>query len=863
MALHKLEIADGQLMLDDAFAGLLSSSPPEGVTATTLTFTEEGVVAVKIRWTIETVPGHLSPLEILGLRLGEFFPKAAFVGGRKYQLSEGEPIRGRKLGFPYNTYYKFRINSRAPYDAALFSKMPIACWQGKDRAFAVIFPKELVLPAGPVPLFIRAGGVGAGVDFSAAILREFEVVRKPVGWFGAHAKRANHTLALPEGQFFEATFLLMAADTWVDCVRKCEEHLYETRRPPDEAPAESLAKKLNASLRYYNRVWDSRNRTHVHLPVKNEPRFESVEFKHSHVTDDLTKLVLYRRLIGMGCTELAERERRLLEKLAAGPYCYSRDGARLWHTTTYFDGDGLRAFTHHGTGLVGFPGGMATVARRLFEYCALNHNDSLEKMGKSAADWLVSIQREDRSWPASVGNGRNAAPGCVASTAEAVRALLGAYRRTENATYRTAAEGGIRYLDREESFFECRQYLRDVDFDNSDGMTAEACIHACLDWYDIVRDEKALAQAEKWAFYALQWVRPRSSEYPAEPSFDGLSRSITPRIDVWGGLLTARAFIRLARAAGRERWREHAWWLFENIASLQEHDGGFSETWFLDFPSGLESINIEPTFVTDAFVEFILDIWDDGENPLANVLSAERESVRRKHPPLKTTGEGRRLVTICGDRPEWIVDESLRLALAFDGAYDWQSGTAQAVYTMMREIAPGRWLLKLAPAAKILLSRHRVSRPASGIGRTSLIGVRGFADEDSENGRRARLFRTPFHEMTFSVISEGADFEGLPAANVGIDVKTLVGDVRINQARIDLIGRYEILSVYERGGFLVSSGGSEYSFEITEGSVDAVLREDGRLAFDITMSSNWNFFGEYRLRLRATRRSEKKLPAGY
>jgi hypothetical protein len=98
---------------------------------------------------------------------------------------------------------------------------------------------------------------------------------------------------------------------------------------------------------------------------------------------------------------------------------------------------------------------------------------------------------------------------------------------------------------------------------------------------------------------------------------------------------------------------------------------------------------------------------------------------------------------------------------------------------------------------------------------------------------------------------------------VGIDVKTLVGDVRINQARIDLIGRYEILSVYERGGFLVSSGGSEYSFEITEGSVDAVLREDGRLAFDITMSSNWNFFGEYRLRLRVTRRSEKKLPAGY
>jgi len=863
MALRKLEISGGQLMLDDAFAGTVATGASDCLSADATTSTEDGVVILHVRWTIEKRRDRPLPLELLALRLGEFFPRAAFVGGRRYDLYGAEPIRGRKLGFPYDTYYKFRINARAPYDAALFSKMPIACWQEKDRAFAVVFPKELISPYGPMPLFIRTSGVGAGIEFAAALMGEFEVERKAVGWFGAGAERKTFETALSEGRSFEATFLLMAADTWVDCVRECEKRLYGGGRPIEKPSPESLARKLKSALRYYNRVWDARNRTHMHLPVKNEPRFESVAFKHSHVTDDLTKLVLYRRLIRMGRRELLARERELLAKLSEDGYRYRLGDARLWHTTTYFNGAGLDAFTHHGAGMVGFPGGMATVTRRLFEYCSLNCDAALAEMAKSAADWLAGTQAEDGSWPATIANGRGGpSRGCVAGTAEAVRALIAGYRQTEEPRYRAAAEAGIRYIGRDESFFECRQYLRDVDCDNFDGLTAEACIHAFLDWHALDGGGDALEQAEKWGLYALQWVRPHSVELRAEPSFDGLSRSITPRVDVWGGLLIARAFVRLAKATGRGSRHDCAWRLFQPIAGLQERDGGFSETWFLDFPSGLQSVLIEPTFVTDAFVEFILDLRAEENGPLGNILSEERDSVRRKHPPLRPTGETKGPAAISSDRPEWVIDGRLRLGIAFEGAYDWRSRAVQAAYGMMREVAPGRAALKIVPATKILLNRHRTSPPRAGIGRTSRIKVIDFSANESDDGRRTHRYLTPLHDIALSVTATGADSENLPASDLELDVRTLVGDVRVGQVRIDLIGSYEILSVHGSDEFLVSCGGDEYSFEIIEGSVDAVVRDGDRLAFDITMGSNWNFFGEYNLRMRVARRSQSGNQAG-
>ncbi len=854
MALHRLDIADGSLLLDDVLVGALSTSPPEGVSANTTTSTEDGVVRLKIRWTAEKSPDRLLPLEILRLRLGEFYPHAAFVGGRKYDTSRGEPLRGKRLGFPYNTYYKYRMKAPARYDSALFSKMPIACWQERTRAFALVFPKVLTLPKGPAPVFIRASGAEAAIDFSAAILNEFEIERRQSGWFGAGTLRKRHNLAFSGGQSVEANFLLVAADTWVECIQACENDLYRPQLPGRGCSAESLSEMLSASVRFYDRVWDARNKTHVHLPVKNVPGFESIEFKHSHITDDLTKLVLYRRLGEVGCGDVERRERELLAKIAEGSYRFGDGDAPLWHTTTYYNGRGLEAFTHHGTGFVGFPGGMGTVVRRLFEYCSLSRDEALGKMARAGADWLAGIQREDGSWPALLSGKRDGAhAGCVASTAEAVRALVAGYSHTEEQRHDPAA-AGIRFVNREESFFECRQYLRDVDYDEADGITAEACIHANLDWHALAYDTSALENAEKWASYALQWIRPRSPEYLAEPSFDGLARSITPRIDVWGGLLIARAFLRLARASGQEKWRNLGWQLFENIARLQERDGGFCETWFLDFPSGFESIHIEPTFVTDAFVEFILDACRHGENDLpAVLLPGCRASTREEYLPLGPAGGQGLQVGISKEEPEWILDRGLRLRPAFDGVYDRGGVVRQAVYTMLREVRPGRWLLKLAPIIKIMLDRHRVDPPIEGIGRATRINVLGFASEDSGDGHRAHRYRTAFHDMTLSVVSGRTGDDNLPSADLCLDVKTIAGDIRVNQVRIDLQGQYDIESVDKRDGFIVSSNENKYSLRIVEGEIGRIIRSGARLSIDISLNSNWNFFGEYNLRMRVTR----------
>jgi hypothetical protein len=321
---------------------------------------------------------------------------------------------------------------------------------------------------------------------------------------------------------------------------------------------------------------------------------------------------------------------------------------------------------------------------------------------------------------------------------------------------------------------------------------------------------------------------------------------------VWGGLLIARAFVRLSGAIGKTRWRDVAWRLFENIANLQERDGGFSETWFLDFPSGLQSIHIEPTFVTDAFIEYLLDCYQDGERPLGNTIALKDKSTQLLQP--EPSEEANRLASVAVDCPEFEVDKAFRVALAFDGIYDARDKIVRTTYSVMRGFPPGRVLLKLVPAMKILLNRHRVRFANTSIAGGSPIKISGSTKEDSADRLETRCFRTPFHDISLSVVSEGVTPEGDVAADLELSIQTLAGDLRVRQVRVDLEGQYEILAAGEKGRLLVSRGGNEYSVEVTDGSVGGVLCDGGRLAFDISMCSNWNFFGEYCMRLRVVRR---------
>ena len=84
-------------------------------------------------------------------------------------------------------------------------------------------------------------------------------------------------------------------------------------------------------------------------------------------------------------------------------------------------------------------------------------------------------------------------------------------------------------------------------------------------------------------------------------------------------------------------------------------------------------------------------------------------------------------------------------------------------------------------------------------------------------------------------------------------MRTLAGDLRVGQVRLDLKGEYNIVSTEGRGNILVAAGDSDYSIQTLEGSVGSVLRDGGRLALDISLNSNWSFFGEYTLRLRVAR----------
>jgi hypothetical protein len=175
----------------------------------------------------------------------------------------------------------------------------------------------------------------------------------------------------------------------------------------------------------------------------------------------------------------------------------------------------------------------------------------------------------------------------------------------------------------------------------------------------------------------------------------------------------------------------------------------------------------------------------------------------------------------------------------------------------MRRFSIGRQLLKTIPLMKILTNRHFVRPVKTDIGKTSRIDVTSVITENSNKERRTRRYCTPLHEITLSVVSSGIDENDCPAADVGIGINTLAGDVRINQVRVDLDGIDEVLSVYGNTMVHVAAGGNEYTIHVLDDMCDGILMHDGRLAIDISLSSNWNFFGEYRLPLRVARRARK------
>ncbi|RJP24665.1 MAG: hypothetical protein C4520_03695 [Candidatus Abyssobacteria bacterium SURF_5] len=845
---HRIEVGDKELVCNGRFRGKISTHPLEGIRSQISVSSRDDITIVQVQWKIKKPPQPAAPLELLKVELTDFVPRSMFISGRRYESAASPRPPIREKGFPYNTYYKFRIRTANEYDAALHAKLPLVCWQGEDCAFSIVFPKFVALSNRHWPAFLQVSGPGQNASFSLVLPDRFEVQCKPYGWFSAQSSTERYTLNLSNEHLIEVSVAFLAATGWPECVRKAADFLFpaEEAEKVETGPIVGL---LERTLHFYGRTWDNTNKTHVHLPIKNFPEFESIEYKHSHITDDFTKLVLYRRLINAGWQNLLTRERELLQKIKGGDYLLTSDGDSIWHSTTYFNGSVLEAFTHHGTGFVGFPGGVATNVRRLCEYAALSGDKALVRIAESGAQWLRRLERQDGSWPAVFRKDGEEDGGCIASTAECACALLAAYRLVEKQEYLTAAESAVRYINRDESFFECRQYLRDVGANEADGITAEACIHANLDLFAATGERQFLEQAEKWGCYSLQWVRPFHLHKGDGPAFDGLSRSITPRVDVWGGLLIGRALIRLGRVSGERGWESHAWRLFGQTVNLQERDGGLCETWFYDFPEGIESIHIEPTFVTDAFVEFMLDAT--GGEQIANELSLRKRLLEKSFPLLQPIAPIQNLVALSKTEPEFIVDRRLRLAPAFSGLMSTGGKLRRFLYRKFRT-KPLRPALKIVPALKILLSRHRVHPPSAELQPADHIKIKHARAEHFGIGRQRFVYSSDSCTIILSIDAAGMNDRGLPGNDIGFAIEMLAGDASVEQVRIDLSGDYTVKSI-SKDGVIVFAGGTDYSMRIMGGSIDGFLQQEKRLAFDISLSANWNFFGKYLLRMRVER----------
>jgi hypothetical protein len=311
--------------------------------------------------------------------------------------------------------------------------------------------------------------------------------------------------------------------------------------------------------------------------------------------------------------------------------------------------------------------------------------------------------------------------------------------------------------------------------------------------------------------------------------------------------------MRLGRAAGGQWWLHRAWQLFRTVVNLRERGDGLCETWFYDFPEGLQSIHIEPTFVTDALTEFVLDACEEGERTvLADEFSHRERSLQKKFPPLKPTAPIQTLLFVSKEEPGFIIDRKLRLAPVFCGPHLFKNRIRRLLYRVLRPMPGGRRILKVVPALKILLNRHKVSPPPDSLKMPDEIAAKTTRIEDFGDGRQRYSYGMGYYRVILSVLSAGLGDAGFPANDISFDIETTAGDLQVEQVRLDLGGTYSIRSA-SKEGVKIFAGAAEYAFRITGGSIDGVIRQEDKLAFDISLSSNWNFFGKYNLRMRVER----------
>ncbi|MCD6368058.1 MAG: hypothetical protein J7L45_03155, partial [Candidatus Aenigmarchaeota archaeon] len=344
--------------------------------------------------------------------------------------------------------------------------------------------------------------------------------------------------------------------------------------------------------------------TFIQMPWRNSTGFCMDKYSYSLLGFEAKRLNYFQRLYERTKDPDYLHWVKRLEILFLNKNLYTRkDDGIVWYNTTHFDGKKLRGFFYLDIGYEGYPPGQATISYNIAEYLKSNKNSKLKKILRENLEYILKTQNDDGSWYSALPSGKlkkRAWEISEGSTGSCVRALLKGYEIFKDKRYLEASVKALNFLDRKNII--CKNVLRDISINEPEAFSAIVVLDAFLDAFGILKKNKYLKLAERYAKHLLGWIYWHDD---FRGFFHPISETISPRISPYETLLLIKTFKRLSKITGEMFWSEIADYLFSKIIDLVDDNYALPEGIFPKMDGSFQYLPMDQTFVTTELLEVL------------------------------------------------------------------------------------------------------------------------------------------------------------------------------------------------------------------------------------------------------------------
>lgn len=578
-----------------------------------------------------TIKNNFSGLISLNELEAKGAPIYSFISGMFYTDRESFDLGERpELSYPYTSYYKFRIENIKEkgkiYRSLIYAKLPLMVMQFSDYYISIEFEPVIRTSEGkeiiPFVSFERKKGK---TSISFAIANDVRVREKNNIWLGAGEPKMQ-TYSFMKGEKLRLLFKIkVMKGLWYDSVNGFFDKKINNVRLESGVVKETM-KNLKTAL---FRAWDEKCGTFGQLPWKETPGFALDKYTFGLLSYEAVNLLyFYEYWLKNKDSDYfywTKRLRSLLlnKNMQMKP---KKGRGKIWYELTNCDGKELSGNFYMHTGYAGYPGGQATIALNLLNYFFLKKqkericDKEILKAAKDSLEYIISTQNENGSWPAAIKQKMEPKirltnfeeHETTGGTAECLRALLTGYKIFKKKKYLKHALKALEYLKpKQEKGYACFGFntLRDIGIDEVEGISAVYAINAFLDACEILGKREYLDNAMIWSSYLLSWVYWWSTEkIKFKGYFHPISQSITPRISPYESLMVVSLYLRLFKFTKKQFWKNMALFTYKKVLDLVEKDGGMCECYFPNFIDSLGTIPMEQTFATSELLKASMEI---------------------------------------------------------------------------------------------------------------------------------------------------------------------------------------------------------------------------------------------------------------